>query len=49
MVAKTDVLDRYYKAAKYYKANTVVRITGDCPSGSKNCRRCNPKIQKKKK
>lgn len=26
-----DVLDRFYKAALKFKANTIVRITGDCP------------------
>ena len=26
-----DVLDRYYKAAKKYKADIIIRICGDCP------------------
>lgn len=26
-----DVLDRYFKCAKYYKLSSIVRITGDCP------------------
>lgn len=26
-----DVLERFYQAALLYKANTVIRITGDCP------------------
>ena len=29
--SEDDVLDRFYQAAKYYKAKTIVRITGDCP------------------
>lgn len=29
--SQNDVLDRYYQAAKKYKANVIVRITGDCP------------------
>ena len=29
--SENDVLDRYYKAAKRFKANIVVRICGDCP------------------
>jgi len=29
--SEDDVLDRYYQVAKKYKADTVVRITGDCP------------------
>ena len=29
--AEKNVLKRFYKAAKFYKADLVVRITGDCP------------------
>jgi len=29
--SEDDVLDRYYHAARKYKAETIVRITGDCP------------------
>lgn len=28
---ETDVLDRYIQVAKKYKADVIVRITGDCP------------------
>jgi len=29
--SETDVLDRYYRAAKFWKAESVVRICSDCP------------------
>lgn len=28
---REDVLDRYFRAAKQYQANVIVRITSDCP------------------
>ena len=28
---ENDVLNRFYKTAKKYKAKIIVRITGDCP------------------
>lgn len=29
--SEQDVIDRYYNAAKLFKAKNIVRITGDCP------------------
>ena len=29
--SENNVLDRFYKAAKRFKAKNIIRITGDCP------------------
>lgn len=29
--SEKDVLDRFYQAAKYFRADCVIRVTGDCP------------------
>lgn len=29
--SEVDVLDRYYQAANKYKADPIIRVTGDCP------------------
>ncbi len=29
--SENEVLDRFYKAAQFYKADAIIRITGDCP------------------
>lgn len=29
--SQSDVLDRYYQAARYYQCDIIVRVTSDCP------------------
>ncbi|MBA3815439.1 MAG: glycosyltransferase family protein [Parachlamydiaceae bacterium] len=29
--SENDVLDRYFQAAKYFEAEVIVRVSGDCP------------------
>ena len=29
--SEQDVIDRYYKAAKLFKAQNIIRVTADCP------------------
>jgi len=29
--SENDVLDRYFQAAKYFKAEVIIRVSGDCP------------------
>ena len=29
--SENDVLDRYFQAAKFFKAQNIVRVTSDCP------------------
>src|ERR1051326_1059183 len=29
--SENDVLDRFYQTARHYRADTVIRITADCP------------------
>jgi len=30
--SQEDVLDRYYQAAKFFRASSIIRITADCPA-----------------